>query len=63
MIKNILNLDKVILLKKEQQKSINAGSFDRGCPQFRACWKDSDCPCGGCGVTIGGHYIDDLCAF
>ncbi|AXT59432.1 hypothetical protein D1816_03390 [Aquimarina sp. AD10] len=66
MIKNILNLDSVTILKKGEQKAINAGFF-ANCPQFQPCWRDSDCACGGCGVTVNNNgedlYIPDLCAF
>jgi len=63
MITNILNLEGVQILKKQKQKNINGG-FDHVCPQFLPCWKDSDCPCGGCGVNIEGFgFISDLCAF
>ncbi len=63
MIKNILNLERVTILKKTEQKSINGGSLDPVCPQFLPCWSNRDCPCGTCGVRIGDFYIDDLCAF
>ncbi|TPN88723.1 hypothetical protein [Aquimarina algicola] len=64
MIKNILNLDNIQVLKREQQKSINAGSVKNGCvAEFRSCTSDSDCPCGVCGVDVGGFFIPDLCAF
>ncbi len=63
MIKNILNLEKVTVLKKEQQKSINGGFW--GCqPEFRECRTDRDCPCGGCGMYIEGiGLIEGLCAY
>ncbi|WP_255412210.1 MULTISPECIES: hypothetical protein [Aquimarina] len=40
MIKNILNLEKVTILKKEDQKSINAGFLGAVCPEFRPCWNE-----------------------
>ncbi len=62
MIKNILSLEMVTVLKKEQQKTINAGFG--GCQaEFRSCSTDSDCPCSVCGITISGFYIPDLCAY
>ncbi len=62
MLNKISKLEGATRLRKEEQKSINGG-FDPICPQFRACWSDRDCPCGGCGVTVNGFYIPDLCAF
>jgi len=68
MIKNILNLEKVRILKKEQQKSINGGFF--GCqPQIIQCYSDRDClPCSSrCGFTIDINgeptFISGVCAF
>jgi len=64
-MKNLKNLGKS--LNKSEQKEINGG-FGPICPQFAPCWRDSDCQCGPCGVTIdlpngGTFYIPDLCNF
>ncbi|WP_103867099.1 hypothetical protein [Aquimarina sp. I32.4] len=64
MIKNLLNLENVVILKREEQKTLNGGGAGFGCqPQFLDCLTDRDCPCGPCGLHVGGFYVPDLCAF
>ncbi|WP_074410258.1 MULTISPECIES: hypothetical protein [Aquimarina] len=60
MIKNILNVEKIKVLKKEEQKSVNAGSFASDClPEIRPCRSNDDC-CTTCNTT---GIFKGLCAF
>ncbi|MDY8136198.1 hypothetical protein [Aquimarina sp. 2201CG5-10] len=67
MKKNILNLNGVKILRKEEQKFVNGGGFGFGCqPQIIQCNSDRDCPCTPCGVTINANGVDyflDICAY
>ncbi|WP_159099298.1 MULTISPECIES: hypothetical protein [Aquimarina] len=58
MIKNILNVEKIKVLEKADQKHINGGSLSFDCiPQIIDCDKHRDCCSGKCHLHWG------ICAF
>ncbi|MHA7057330.1 hypothetical protein ACWGOQ_0008945 [Aquimarina sp. M1] len=65
MIHKVIKINGVVLLKKEDQKSIQGGAY--GCQNVaRKCIDDSDCCSGNCGVEkiINGNPITlAICSF
>ncbi len=63
MLKKIVNMKGAVIIDREAQQSIHAGSYN--CNVARKCFSDGECCSGVCGVEkiiLGRPVIISVCA-